>query len=83
MARRAKEKMSIATAVSFGESSICVFKIAIARTAGSMVTLTTLGSVTRDGTNFIPSHALRQTLEISGQRVTEVTQENGNDKARR
>jgi hypothetical protein len=79
MARRAKEKMSIVTVVSFGESSRCALKIAIARTAGSMVTLTSVGSATRDGMNFIPSHGLRRILETSGSKVTEVTKENGND----
>jgi hypothetical protein len=79
MARRAKEKMSIVTVVSFGRSSRCALKIAIARTAGSMVTLTSVGNVTRDGTNFIPSPTLRRMLESSGQKVTEVTKENGND----
>jgi hypothetical protein len=62
MARRAKEKMSIVTVVSFGKSSRCVYKIVIARTAGSMVTLTSVGSATRGGTNFIPSPALRRML---------------------
>ena len=79
MGRRAKEKMSIVTVVSFEKLSRCVCKIAIARTAGSMVTLTTLGSATKGGTNFIPSPALKRMLENSGQKVTEVTQENGND----
>jgi len=79
MARKAKEKMSIVTVVSFGKSSRCVYKIAIARTAGSMVTLTSVGSATRGGTNFIPSPALKRMLETSGKKVTEVTQENGND----
>jgi len=79
MARRAKEKMNIVTVVSFGESSRCVLKIAIARTVGSMVTLTSVGSATRDGMNFIPSPALRRMLESNGKKVTVVTQENGND----
>ena len=79
MGRRAKEKMNIVTVVSFGESSRCGLKIAIARTAGSMVTLTSVGSATRDGMNFIPSHGLRKILETSGSKVTEVTKENGND----
>jgi len=79
MARRAKEKMSIVTVVSFGESSKCVLKIAIARTAGSTVTLTNVGSVTKGGTNFIPSPALRQILESNGLKVIEVMKENGND----
>ena len=71
--------MNIVTVVSFGKFSGCVSKIAIAHTAGSTVTLTTLGSATRGGTNFTPSPALRQMLESSGQKVTEVTQENGNE----
>jgi hypothetical protein len=79
MARRAKEKMSIVTVVSFGRSSRCALKIAIARTAGSMVTLTSVGSVTKGGTNFTPSPALRRMLESSGLKVTEVTKENGNE----
>ena len=79
MGWRAKEKMSIVTVVSFEKSSRCVFKIAIARTAGSMVTLTSVGSATRDGTNFIPSPALKRMLENNGKKVTVVTQENGND----
>jgi hypothetical protein len=82
MGRRAKEKMSIVTVVSFGESSRCVWKIAIARTVGSMVTLTSVGSATRDGTNFTPSPALRRILETSGSKATEVTKENGNEKIR-
>ena len=79
MGRRAKEKMNIVTVVSFGESSRCGLKIAIARTVGSMVTLTSVGSATRDGMNFTPSHALKRMLESNGQKVTEVTQENGNE----
>ena len=71
--------MSIVTVVSFEKLSRCVFKIAIAHTAGSMVTLTSVGSATRGGTNFIPSPALKRMLETSGKKVTEVTQENGND----
>jgi hypothetical protein len=79
MARRAKEKMSIVTVVSFGRSSRCALKIAIARTAGSMVTLTSVGSVTKDGTNFILSPDLRRMFETNGKRATEETQGNGND----
>lgn len=77
--KKVKERTSIVTVVSFGRSSRCVSKIAIAHTVGSMVTLMTLGNVTRDGTNFTPSPALRRMLESSGQKVTEVTQENGNE----
>jgi hypothetical protein len=77
--KKVKERMNIATVVSFEKSSRCALKVAIAHTVGSTVTLTTLGSVIKDGTNFIPSLALRRMLETSGQKVTEVTQENGNE----
>ena len=77
--KKAKERTNIVTVVSFERSSRCVSKIAIAHTVGSMVTLMTLENVTRDGTNFTPSPALRRMLESSGQKVTEVTQENGNE----
>lgn len=79
MSRRAKDKMSIVTVVSFGRFSGCVYKIAIAHTAGSMVTLTSVGSATRGGTNFIPSPALRRMLESNGLKATEVKKENGNE----
>jgi hypothetical protein len=77
--KKVKERMNIVTVVSFGRSSRCGSKIAIAHTVGSMVTLMTLGGVTRDGMNFTPSPALRRMLETSGQKATEVTQENGNE----
>ena len=77
--KRVKEQMSIVTVVSFGKSSRCESRIAIAHTVGSTVTLTTLGSVTRAGTNFTPSPALRPMLKTNGLKATEVTQENGNE----
>jgi hypothetical protein len=80
--KKVKEKMSIVTVVSFDTSSRCASKIAIAHTVGSMVTLTKLGGITKGGMNFIPSHALREMLEINGPKETEVTQENGNDRRR-
>jgi hypothetical protein len=79
MSRRAKDKMSIVTVVSFGRFSGCVYKIAIAHTAGSMVTLTSVGSATKGGTNFTPSPALRRMLESNGLKATEEQKENGND----
>ena len=82
-AKKVKEKMSIVTVVSFDTSSRCASKIAIAHTVGSMVTLTKLGGITKGGTNFIPSHALRKMLEINGPKETGVTQENGNEKRSR
>ena len=64
--KRVKEKTSIVTVVSFGGSSKKELKIAMAHTVGSTVTLTTLGGILKDGTNFIPSPALRRMLEING-----------------
>ena len=64
--KRVKEKTSIVTVVLFGGSSKKELKIAMAHTVGSTVTLTTLGGISKDGTNFIPSPALRRMLEING-----------------
>ena len=64
--KRVKEKTNIVTVVSFGGSSKKELKIAMAHTVGSTVTLTTLGGISKDGTNFIPSPALRRMLEING-----------------
>ena len=85
MTKRSKEQetVSICTAVSFGKSSRCALKIAMVHTVGSVATVTTLGAGRKGGTNFTPSPALRRMLEINGLKVTEVTKENGNDKARR
>jgi hypothetical protein len=77
--KKVKETMSIVTVVSLERSSKCDLKIGIARTAGSMVTLTSVGSVTKGGTNFIPSRGLRRMLETNGKRAIEGTQGNGND----
>jgi hypothetical protein len=77
--KKVKEQMSIVTAVSFGRLSKCVSRIAIAHTVGSMVTLTTLGRITRGGMNFIPNQDLKQMLKTNGLKATEVTKENGND----
>jgi hypothetical protein len=78
-AKKVREKMSIVTAVSFGRLSGCVSRIAIAHTVGSMVTLTTLGRITRGGMSFIPNQDLKQMLKTNGLKATEVTKENGND----
>jgi len=81
MTRKKKEQetVSICTAVSFGRSSRCVLKIAIAHTVGSKVTLTTLGSGKRGGTNFTPNPNLKKMLKTNGLKATEVTKENGNE----
>jgi hypothetical protein len=81
MTKRSKEQetVSICTVVSYGRSSRCALKIALVHTVGSMATVTTLGAGRKGGTNFTPSPALRRMLEINGQKVTEVTKENGNE----
>ena len=80
---KVKGKMSIGIVVSFVGSSKKDFKIVTVRTVGSTATVTTWASTTRGGTNYIPSRVLKQMFENNGQKVIEVTQENGNDKARR
>jgi len=73
------ESANICTVVSFGRSSRCGLKIAMAHTVGSEVTLTTLGVGKRGGTNFTPNQNLKQMLETNGLKATEVTMENGNE----
>lgn len=77
-----KEKMNIGIAVSFDGSFKKDYKIVTVLTSGSTATVTTWASTTRGGMNYIPSRVLRQMFENSGQRVIEVTKENGNDEAR-
>ena len=70
---------SICTVVSFDGSSNVGYKIAMQHTDGSTVTLTELAAITKAGTNYIPSQVLSKMFETSGQKVTEVTKENGNE----
>ncbi len=78
---KVKEKTSIVTAVSFGGSSRSALKIAMARTDGSMVTLTTLVDITKDGMTYIKDHGLRQMFESSGVEEIVETKENGNEQS--
>ena len=71
--------MNIATVVSFGGSSQSASKIVLVQSSGSKVTVTTMGSITKDGTNFTPSLDLRRMLRINGLKATEEQKENGND----
>lgn len=71
--------MNIVTVVSLGKLSGCVPKIGIAHTYGSTVTLTMLGNVTKDGTNFTPNLILKKMLETNGLKATEANLENGNE----
>ena len=77
--KKAKEKMSIAIAVSFGGSLKKDYKIVTVHTAGSTATVTTWGNTKRDGTNYIPSRYLKQMFENSGQKAIEAMKVNGND----
>jgi hypothetical protein len=81
--KKPQESVSICTVVSFGRSSPCDLKIVMVHTVGSVATVTPLGGGRRGGTNFTPNQILKKMLETNGLKVTEVTQENGNDKARR
>ena len=77
--KKAKEKMNIGIAVSFGGSSKKDYKIVTVLTSGSTATVTTWGNTKRDGTNYIPSRVLKQMFENSGQRAIREQKENGND----
>jgi len=77
--KKAKPTISIGIAVSCGGSSKKDYKIVTMLTSGSTVKLTTVGDTRRAGTNYIPSRVLKAMFETNGQKVIEVTQENGNE----
>lgn len=76
---RDKDQTSIVTVVSFDGSSNDAYRIAMQRTDGSMVTLTTLAVVTRAGMTYMKALDLNKMFGINGLKVTEVTKENGNE----
>ena len=76
---KVKDQTSIVIAVSFCGSSNDGYRIAMQRTDGCTVTLTTLAVITKVGMNYIPSHVLSKMFESSGLKATEVTMENGNE----
>jgi len=76
---REKDQTSIVTVVSFDGSSNDAYKIAMRRTAGLTVTLTTLAVVTRAGMTYMQALDLNKMFGINGLKVTEVTKENGNE----
>ena len=71
--------MNIATVVSFGGSSQSASKIVLVQSSGLKATVTTMGRITEDGMNFIPSLDLRRMLRLSGILETEQMKESGND----
>lgn len=76
---REKDQTSIVTVVSFDGSSNDAYRIAMQRTDGSMVTLTTLAVVTRAGMTYMKALDLNKMFGINGLKVTEVTKGNGNE----
>jgi hypothetical protein len=77
--KKVKEKTSIAIAASFDGLSISDYKTVMVHTSGSTATVTQLGVSSRDGMNSTLSHASKMMFESSGQKVIEVTMENGNE----
>ena len=77
--KKVKESMNIATVVSFGGSSQSASKIVLVQSSGLTVTVTTMGSIEKDGMMFTPSLDLRRMLRINGTRETEEMKANGND----
>jgi hypothetical protein len=74
-----KAQTSIVTVVSFDGSSSDAYRIAMQRTDGSTVTLTTLAVVTRAGMTYMQALDLNKMFGINGLKATEVTKENGNE----
>ena len=74
-----KAQTSIVTVVSFDGSSSDAYRIAMQRTDGLTVTLTTLAVVTRAGMTYMQALDLNKMFGINGSKVTEVTKENGNE----
>ena len=64
-------KRSICTVVSFGGLSGEGYKIALQRTVGCKVTLTTLASITKAGMKCIPAQELSKMFATSGCLATE------------
>jgi hypothetical protein len=77
--KKVKEKTSIATAVSFDGLLKSDYKTVMVHTSGSTATVIQLGVSSRDGMNSTLSHASKKMFESSGQKVIEVTMENGNE----
>jgi hypothetical protein len=69
--KKVKVSMNIATVVSFDGSSKSASKIVLVQSSGSKATVTTMGSITKDGMNFTPSLDLRRMLRINGLKATE------------
>jgi len=78
--KKVKESMNIATVVSLGGSSQSASKIVLVQSSGLKVTVTTMGSIEKDGMMFTPSLDLKRMLRINGTKAIEEHKENGNEK---
>ena len=76
---REKARTSIAIVVLFDGYWPRELKIVRQHTASSTVTLTQVAKVTRDGISATPTQYLSETSKISGQKVTEVKKEIGDE----
>lgn len=76
---RVKGKTSIAIVVLFDGYWPRELKIVRQHTASSTVTLTQVAKVTRGGISATPTQYLSETSKISGQKVTEVKKEIGDE----
>jgi hypothetical protein len=77
--KKERETTNIVTVVSFDGLSKNELKIAMERIDGSMVTLTTLVDITKDGMTYIKDHGLNKMFEISGAKAIVEQKENGNE----
>jgi len=78
--KKVKAQTSIAIVASFDGYSPSDYKIAMVRTDGSGDTWMKEVAGSRGGMTCIPAQYLKEMFETSGQRVIEVTTENGNEK---
>ena len=75
--KREKVKTSIGIAVSFGGLSKPEYKIVTLRCDSSTATVTSLGRLSKGGTNFTLNPIWTEMSESNGAKATEATKENG------
>lgn len=78
---KAKVRTSIVTVVSFDGLSKSGYKIAMARTDGSEVTLTTLVDITKAGMTYIRDHGWNEMFSTSGLKEIVEMKESGNEQS--
>ena len=75
--RRGKVRTSIGIAVSFGGLSKPEYKIVTLRSDSLKATVTSLGKLSRDGTNFTLNPIWTEMSESNGAKAVKATKENG------